>query len=105
MQAVAVADRSEHTRSRISQLSCAAGLAAASQDLQRSGRLLGAMNNLAESMNYHVEPADAVFVASLTDRVRQGLGDRGFADAIAMGRAATLDQALDDMRALLASDA
>ena len=64
-----------------------------------------AMNNLAESMNYHVEPADAVFVASLTDRVRQGLGDRGFADAIAMGRAATLDQALHDMRALLASDA
>ena len=105
MQAVAVADRSEHTQARISQLSCAAGLAAANQDLQRSGRLLGAMNTLAESMNYHVEPADAVFVASLTDRVRQGLGDRGFADAIAMGRAATLDQALDDMRALLASDA
>lgn len=101
MQAIELADQMRTVRPRIPQLFCAAGLAAAQHDWARAGRYHGAMLALAEPMNYHLEPADAIFVTAMLDEAVRALGHDAFAQAVAVGRTLSVEHAIADVRAWL----
>ena len=69
-------------------------------DWARAGRYHGAMLALAEPMNYHLEPADAIFVTAMLDEAVRALGHDAFAQD--RGSAAlSVEHAIADVRAWL----
>jgi tetratricopeptide (TPR) repeat protein len=105
MQAIELADKMRTVRPRIPQLFCAAGLAAALHDWARAGRYHGAMLALAEPMNYHLEPADSIFVTAMVDEAAHALGQDAFAEAVAVGRTLSVEHAITEVRQWLRANA
>jgi hypothetical protein len=97
-QAIELADQMRTVRPRIPQLFCAAGLAAAQHDWARAGRYHGAMLALAEPMNYHLEPADTIFVTAMVEEAVRALGHDAFAQAVAVGRTLSVEHAIAEVR-------
>ncbi len=78
-----------------------AGLAAFVGDWDSGARLHGATQALLEQMNYHIERADALFLAPLVSRAREALGAEAFAEAESAGRTLSYEQAIAEARAWL----
>ena len=98
MQAIELADKMSTVRPRIPQLFCAAGIAVALHDWARAGRYHGAMLALAEPMNYHLEPADSIFVTAVVEEAVEALGHDAFAEAVAVGQNLSVEHAIADVR-------
>src|SRR5262249_51652751 len=100
-ESIELGDRLERKGHRIAELFCAAGLATSRSEWQRAAHFLGAMQAICESIDYHFEPADRPFVASVVDATRGALGADAFETAVARGRALQIDEVMTDVRTWL----
>jgi len=83
-----------HTSGIVGCIERLAGLAAAHGQLERAGRLLGAMAALRDAMGVPLAPADRPAVDRAVAAARLGLGDDVFVVISAEGRALTLGEAI-----------
>ena len=72
-----------------------AGVAAARGDTERAARLLGAAAALRETLGLRLLPPDRVAHTGRIDTVRAACGEKRFDDAVAAGRAMTLEAVTD----------
>ncbi|BDI23474.1 hypothetical protein L3i23_22500 [Herbiconiux sp. L3-i23] len=93
-QALALSVRSHHMEGVAYGLEAFVGLAAATGDIDRAGRLLGAAQLLREQIG-SFNPAEFMFHTVLIDRIRENGGGDALDAASSAGRRMTADDAVD----------
>jgi predicted ATPase/serine/threonine protein kinase/TolB-like protein len=71
-----------------------AALAVENGDPDRAARLCGAAEALRESIGYKIEPAEDIFRQAYVDKLRMGMTDKDFSEALERGRATSPDKAI-----------
>jgi predicted ATPase/class 3 adenylate cyclase len=100
-EALAIAETIGSRRAGQSGLEVTGGLHASRQAWERAAILFGAAEAHRTQTGLRGDAADEAFLAPLTDRTREALGERAFARAMATGRTLSYEVAITQARASL----
>ncbi len=98
IESLDISDELGSKRGRLVVMEVCAGLAAHLKDWQLAARFDGAADIHTVQMGRRRDVADAAFLAPFVTRAREALGEAGYLDAQAVGRALSYDDAVDAMQ-------
>ena len=102
LDVLTIMEQSGSKRAGQSVLEVSAGLAALREDWKHAARFYGAAERQTGDTGNRRDPADDAFLQPLMSKTQSALGDAGFEDAQALGRAVTYEQGIAEAGAWLA---